>query len=80
MLSGWRLVHEDWIDAAFSGDGARRYGGRWNSKGYRAIYMADSLALATLEIMVHAVTYADLQYYLFVQVQPFVLDGRLIKH
>jgi RES domain-containing protein len=69
MLSGWRLVHEDWIDAAFSGDGARRYGGRWNSKGYRAIYMADSLALATLEIMVHAVTYADLQYYLFVQAQ-----------
>ena len=60
MLSAWRLVNEDWIDAAFSGDGSRRYGGRWSSKGNRAIYLADSLALATLEIMVHAVTYADL--------------------
>ncbi len=69
MLSAWRLVNEDWIDTVFSGDGSRRYGGRWNSKGYRAIYLADSLALAALEIMVHAVTYTDLQYYLFVEVQ-----------
>jgi RES domain-containing protein len=76
MLSAWRLVNEDWIDAAFSGDGARRYGGRWNHKGNRAIYLADSLALATLEIMVHAVTYADLQYYLFVEVR---FTGNLIE-
>lgn len=76
MLSAWRLVNEDWIDAAFSGDGSRRYGGRWSSKGNRAIYLADSLALATLEIMVHAVTYADLQYYLFVEVR---FTGNLIE-
>ncbi len=68
MLSAWRLVNEDWTEAAFSGDGSRRYSGQWSSKGNRAIYLAESLTLATLGIMVHAVTYADLQYYLFVEV------------
>ena len=31
--------------------------------GYRAVYLADSLALATLEIMVHGVSYETLQGY-----------------
>lgn len=40
---------------AFSGEGARRYGGRcWNPKGRAAVYTASSLSLAALEILVHA--------------------------
>ena len=36
-----------------SGDGARLYGGRWNSPGVPAVYLGDSLALASIELLVH---------------------------
>jgi RES domain-containing protein len=36
------------------GEGARLNGGRWNSEGYPAVYLAESRALAALEILVHA--------------------------
>jgi len=35
------------------GEGAFRYGGRWNSQGKRVLYVSSSLALATLEILVN---------------------------
>jgi len=35
------------------GDGAYRYGGRWNSPGRRAVYLGGSLALASMELLVH---------------------------
>ena len=35
------------------GDGALRNGGRWNSPGRRVVYLAASLALASLELLVH---------------------------
>ncbi|WP_200897578.1 RES family NAD+ phosphorylase [Arsukibacterium ikkense] len=49
----YRLVHTKWASQAFDGEGARLYGGRWNSKGQRCIYTAGSEALAILEILVH---------------------------
>ncbi len=39
--------------ANLSGDGARRYGGRFNPPGIQAIYTSQSIALALLEILVH---------------------------
>jgi len=36
-----------------SGEGARKFGGRWNSKGFAMVYTAKSRALATTELAVH---------------------------
>ena len=36
-----------------SGIGAEKYGGRWNNKGTRMVYTAQSRALANLEVAVH---------------------------
>ncbi len=50
----YRIVPEHWAPRAFDGEGARLYGGRWNSPGSAAVYLAESRALAALEIFVHA--------------------------
>ncbi|SEH75383.1 RES domain-containing protein [Rheinheimera pacifica] len=49
----YRLVHNKWAAQAFDGEGAKLYGGRWNSKGQLCVYTAGSEALAILEILVH---------------------------
>jgi RES domain-containing protein len=41
------------IYARLDGQGARRVGGRWNSPGLPVVYMAQSIALAVLENLVH---------------------------
>ncbi len=50
----YRIVQDQWAASAMNGEGARLYGGRWNSPGVAAVYLADSRALAALEILVHA--------------------------
>ena len=52
MLTVWRLVTARFADTAFSGDGARLYGGRWNRKGVPLVYAAGSQSLAVLEMLV----------------------------
>lgn len=52
-LSAFRVVKTKRKDDAFSGEGARRAGGRWSSKGVPAVYVASSLSLAVLEILMH---------------------------
>jgi hypothetical protein len=39
--------------ARLDGSGARLVGGRWNSSGRAVVYMAESIALAVLENLVH---------------------------
>ncbi len=53
MPTGWRIVKSKHDARAFEGEGARLYGGRWNGPGRRAVYVADSVALAALELLVH---------------------------
>ena len=48
----WRLLTARFADTAFSGEGARLYGGRWNRKGVPMVYTAGSQSLAMLEMLV----------------------------
>ena len=49
----WRLVRKRRLSDAFTGEGARLAGGRWNSPGIRVVYTSASLALAMLEYFAH---------------------------
>lgn len=53
MADAWRIVKEKHAASAFIGDGAAKYGGRWNSRGVRMIYTSGSESLALLENLVH---------------------------
>jgi RES domain-containing protein len=48
----FRIARKERIED-LSGRGAELFGGRWNEKGYPALYTASSLSLAALEILVH---------------------------
>jgi RES domain-containing protein len=49
----WRLCRAVYAAGAFDGEGARRFGGRWNSRGVPMVYCSTSLALAAMELFVH---------------------------
>jgi RES domain-containing protein len=49
----WRICREIHAAAPFSGEGARRFGGRWNSRGVPMVYCSSSLALAAIEYFIH---------------------------
>ena len=53
MTRAWRIVREDHGYTAFDGEGAWRFGGRWNSRGTRTVYTSATLSLAALETLVH---------------------------
>ncbi|MEM1041775.1 MAG: RES family NAD+ phosphorylase [Bacteroidota bacterium] len=61
MTVAWRVVKEAYARSAFDGEGARRSGGRFNSRGTAVVYAADSLALALLEVAVHLPSYHGLR-------------------
>lgn len=75
-LSAWRITKQKHAKSAFSGEGARLYGGRWNSPGTSIIYTAQSQALAVLEVLVHLDSPQLLKRYsLFeVQMDPFFVE------
>lgn len=53
MPTVYRICKTKYAATAFDGEGAFRFGGRWNSRGTRIVYTAGSLALAALEMLVH---------------------------
>jgi RES domain-containing protein len=52
-LSAYRIVKRSFVSTAFSGEGARLYGGRWNSPGTSVVYTSSTIALAVLEWRAH---------------------------
>jgi RES domain-containing protein len=74
-LTVYRICKTKYSAAAFDGEGAYRFGGRWNSRGTRLIYTAGSLALAPLEMLVHLKDETLLAEYSYLSAQ---LDQNLI--
>ena len=80
MLIAWRLAAPEFArapDDMLSGEGARLYGGRWNSPGRAAVYLADSLALAGMELLVHLENTAILRTY---RKMPVYIPEELVRH
>ena len=54
----WRIAkseHAGSVEDMLSGEGAAKYGGRWNPKGVPAVYCSESSSLAALEILANLV-------------------------
>lgn len=52
-LRFWRICRRKYAAEAANGEGARLYGGRWNSRGVQVVYASTSLALAAVETFVN---------------------------
>lgn len=64
-IISYRIVKEKHAHSAFSGEGARLYGGRWNSQGVAVVYTSDSLALCCLEVFVNLPSYELLKDFVY---------------
>jgi RES domain-containing protein len=75
-VTAWRITNKKHAAEAFSGEGAKLFGGRWNPPGHAAIYAADSLSLAILELIVHLDEDEDINDYVAIPVE--FDDARII--
>ncbi len=66
-MNAWRITQQKHVKAAFTGEGARLYGGRWNTPGVPVVYLAQSQSLAIIEVLVHLETQALLNRYVFLE-------------
>lgn len=62
---------------AFSGEGAFRYGGRWNSRGVPVVYLGANPSISVLEIVVNTDDSEDLYRIPYVLI-PVDFDAALI--
>lgn len=78
-LTAWRIVKRRHAAAAFDGEGARRFGGRWNSPGTPIVYVSESRALALLEVLAGVRSVAPLPAYVMIPVSYNRAFVRTIK-
>jgi RES domain-containing protein len=69
MPSAWRIVRAARRQSAFTGEGARVYGGRWNSRGTAVVYVSEHESLAALELFVHLTPLSPNNRYLSFRLQ-----------
>jgi RES domain-containing protein len=65
MPQAWRIVKAKHATTAFSGEGAAKTGGRWNSRGVPVVYASSTKSLAALETLVHLNPPVPFQYVAF---------------
>jgi RES domain-containing protein len=68
-MEAWRITRTKKMVDAFSGEGARLFGGRWNSQGIRMVYAAGSQSLAILEVLAHLTETAPLNNYILHRIE-----------
>ena len=68
ILTAWRITKRKHARTAFSGEGARQFGGRWNHPGVSMVYAAETRSLAALEILVHLGSAELLEKYVLFEV------------
>lgn len=66
--SAWRLTKTKFAHDPLSAEGARLYGGRWNSPGVSVVYFAESISLAVLDVLVHLQTTRVLSSYSLIRI------------
>ena len=67
-MKAYRITKRKHKETAFSGFGARQFGGRWNLPNHPAVYLSESIALAQLEILVNLGEEESLQNYLLFEI------------
>lgn len=80
MITAWRLAAPEYartVEEMLPGEGALRFGGRWNHPGRPAVYLGSSLALASMELLVHLKTADVLGTY---RKMPVYIPERLVMH
>ena len=75
-MKAYRITKRKHRDTAFSGFGARQYGGRWNLPTHAAVYLSESIALAQLEILVNLGGENSLQNYVMFEID--LPDGEVM--
>ena len=75
IVRAFRLAKPRHAAHAWSGEGARVHGGRWNAPGTRVVYASGSVALAALELLVHLETPVLLDAY---DLHEARFDSRLV--
>jgi RES domain-containing protein len=75
--TAWRIAKRKHAKAAFNGEGARLFGGRWNNPGTVVVYTAESRSLAALEMLVHLDSFELLDRYVLFEVG---IDQSLMTH
>lgn len=68
IIRAWRITKAKHAATAFTGGGAKAFGGRWNSPGTSIIYTAGSASLAILEMLVHLQTRELMRRYVIFEV------------
>ena len=76
MAEAWRIVKEKHVATAFTGEGAAKTGGRWNSRGVAVVYTSATKSLVTLESLVHLNPPFLFKYVVF----PLKFDDALVEY
>jgi RES domain-containing protein len=72
----YRIARTEFCDS--SGEGAKRYGGRWNLPGYAVLYGSGTIASALLERLTVDPELFAAERYLFYSVMEFDCPDRLL--
>lgn len=75
-ITAWRITRKKYVNNAFSGEGAKIFGGRWNPVGYPMVYVAQNLSLAILELIVHLDDDGDITSFVAI---PVSFDKSLVR-